>query len=382
MKFTANRPYATRETYRNREWVTVAMRPNISHDETVVSETQPNDKGRGGVVVVSYDVKVEKSAYSGKMEVKNLSLLARDAAEVITAENVDAVWELVKTEYAIDAVPNKYYFDVIPAVLRAKGWYDYSSNFVMEFNCEAWGYMGGTGCGQLIHKLLFDKIIAVRPELTGVRKHVVTLWFSYMLGAVKATRAEHAHLRDTVAEDELFVTLNAHPICQNSVRYVGASGYPVKAATEATCSCSKCAAKLGITCASAKAIKAVAKTPDSIDYNGFKLTYAETTKAGPKSQRTGKSQLVNCTGVRIEALDGSAMPAIKAVNAMVKERGQGGRYDRADRVDGIYYVEALKAVSGVEEGKAVFVKTGERTKDASMAVAKLLVDSNFFKKGA
>jgi hypothetical protein len=360
MKFTITLPYTRRGRYSD----SPRQRPYLHNAYTVVSEVV------GESVTVSFEQEVCK-ADGNRVDFGHLAHHPR----AITVKNADAVLELVAGVLGEGKMLDEYTLPVVETLLAAKGWGSDRANYDMLDGQEGWGFMGGTGCGQLVHKLLFTKVLGVNPELTGVRRTLAAMQFNGWLGQVKAIRNESKHLRDAVTEDQLFVTYNAHPICQASVHYHSARGFLVSAATEATCSCSKCAAKLGIKTADRKAVAAI-KTPDAVEYKGFRLTYSETTKAGPKSQTTGKSKTLNCTGIRIEALDGSALPTTKTLNAELVERGQKlAHTDDPRGVKGLWYVEAVKNVTGIEDGNAVFLKCG-RIKDEMMAAAKLVIDSN------
>lgn len=169
-------------------------------------------------------------------------------AEVIKTKNADAVWALVKDQFDVNKVPGQYAVLVIYAMLNAKGWNNLYDLFEILENQTGFGWMGGTGCGRLVHDLTFHKVLGVKAEHAGagLKWVLATLLFSSMLGKVKGVRQEHKHLRDRLKEDEVFVTLAAKPKCQATVHYHGAHGYPLLGIKADEISCKKCAKKLGL----------------------------------------------------------------------------------------------------------------------------------------
>ncbi len=161
-------------------------------------------------------------------------------------KNVDAILEIMAGALSETNVPNRFVIPVIDNLLSVKGWYNYYQNFTILDDQRGFGYMGGAGCGKLIHDLTFSKILGVNPELTGVRRTLAAMQFNGMLGEVKEIRRTNKHLREALAEDHIFVTLNARPMCQATVRYRNAHGYPVVNGATADCSCTKCCKKLNV----------------------------------------------------------------------------------------------------------------------------------------
>lgn len=341
MRFQVTLPYESQRVYRNGEPAVMMVRPRVGDGLKVVKDVV--DKH----VVVSFEVKKDTTSFGHLTGFPG----------VITAKNVDAVLELV--EHLLDAtrVPNKYDLRVVTQLLVMKGWGLVEDNYDVLYDQEGWGYMGGTGCGTLIHKLRFNKILGVLPALTGVQRTLAAMQFNGWLGEVKAIRAERSHLRESVTEDELFVTLGAHPICQNTVAYVGARGFPVKAATEQHCSCTKCADKLGIT-ASHKRNGIAITTPDTLVLGSLTFTYAKTTKT------SAVLQVTTAAGKLVDR---------KALNAAIRERGRRLAYTGDPlAIRGIWYVEALK-----ESTPDMLVLKMERgPKDAMFAQASILVNNN------
>lgn len=257
MKFTVTLSYV-----RGRWNDSPRVRPSVYYDETVVSEV------KGESVTISFE--------QGAIPANSRSTFGHFATRpsAITKENVDTVITLLAAQLSESTLVDKSTGLVVDHLLASKGWGHDRENFDMLDNQEAWGFMGGTGCGNLIHRLSFTKVLGVKPSLTGTRRILAAMQFNGWLGQVKAIRDENKHLRDLVTEDQLFVSYNAHPICQSSVNHWSARGFVVGSATESNCSCSKCAKKLGIS---------VGKTPEApkvevvnhIEYKGYRIEFAK-----------------------------------------------------------------------------------------------------------
>ncbi len=220
-------------------------RPEVKHGETVISEIV------GESVLISYELK--KASYGEWVDGINRLYKHTDG---INEGNADAVWAIVKSQFNVNKVPNSYYMPIVKRLLYVKGWGDFWDIFTIVEDQSGFGYMGGTGCGSLIHDLRFHKVMGVKEELgasatPGTQDHLkwvlATLLFSHMLGEVKGIRQGNKRLREAVAEDDIFVTLNARPMCQATVHCHGAHGYPVRNGKIEDTSCTKCAKKLGVT---------------------------------------------------------------------------------------------------------------------------------------
>jgi hypothetical protein len=116
----------------------------------------------------------------------------------------------------------------------------YSSVFNIIKNQKGYGYMGGTGCGKNIHHLTFDKIVGVKEGLPKKVKELAEFWLAGMLQILNEVRKSKKHLRDIIAEKDLYVTLGAKPDCQNTVAHVDTHGFPVKEYTIDNITCKKC----------------------------------------------------------------------------------------------------------------------------------------------
>ncbi len=183
------------------------------------------------------------------------SLVTRPQA--VTEKNVDEIWNIIRIapELSVNRTPSRYTMDLITHLLSAKGWANLYDLFDVLPNQKGFGFMGGTGCGRLVHDLVYDLATGVKPELAAIGKigseahmkwQLATLMYSGMLGHVQQVRQDNKHLRDRLAEREVFVTLRARPTCQQSVAYVTAHGYPLPGGeTRAVdLSCTKCAKHL------------------------------------------------------------------------------------------------------------------------------------------
>jgi hypothetical protein len=348
MKFTVVLPY----TRRSRHSDSPMQRPYLHNAYKVVSEIV------GESVTISFEQGVLKGE-SGRVDFGHLTTFPR----VITEKNVDAVLELVGDELDVNRKPDLHTLPVVEALLTAKGWNNDRENYDMLDGQEGWGFMGGTGCGALVHKLRYTKVLGVKPEHVGVRRVLAAMQFNAWLGQVKAIRAENAHLREAVSADELFVTYNAHPICQATVRHFHARGFLVGKAGAEHCSCTKCAAKLGIT-ANRRRKGIDIKTPDVMEVGGLTFTHV----------LLGGRSVLNVTTAAGKLVDR------KTLNAAIKERGQRlAHTDSPLAIRGIWYVEALKESTA----DMLVLKMERGSKDSLFAQARILADKGILlQKGA
>jgi hypothetical protein len=262
MKFTVELLYE-----KPRGW-SQFRRPYINPGEKVLSEVK--DKS----VTIEFEL---KPGYS-PTHVEGIERLA-DHPSLVTKDNVLAVWAIIKRAFSVNKVPYRGHGPLLHRMTDALGYFNYESLFEIIYNQEGWGFMGGTGCGTLVHKLKFHKIMGVKPELTksvtaatkntlGVVWALASLRFNLILGEVKAVRLANKHLRDTVKEEDIFVTLEARPICQATVAYVGAHGYCIRGAQENAITCTKCAKKLNLPI---DPKKRKVGTPDSVDCGAYRI---------------------------------------------------------------------------------------------------------------
>ena len=233
--------------YEKDRWSDKRRRPTFSYD---VKVTEDHPELPEPHVVIEWELEDRRDEYTPR----GLSTLA-DYPEVITKANAHLIWPLVKRGFPVDKVPYRSHMTVIHKLLDINGWSNLYDIFTIHDNEQGWGFMGGTGCGRLIHHLTFSKVLGVREDVAQdikkspkhwVKWHLATVLFTSMLGEVKQVREDRKYLRDAIKEDELFVTLHAKPDCQETVRYVGAQGYVVRGAGLERCSCTKCAKKLGV----------------------------------------------------------------------------------------------------------------------------------------
>jgi hypothetical protein len=164
-----------------------------------------------------------------KMDTNFPSLFINNAYDLIGKDNADDIFEICKEYIGNRSWELKRIINVIGALLEVYGNYNsYSSVFNIIKNQKGYGYMGGTGCGKNIHHLTFDKIVGVKDNLPIKVKNLAEFWLAGMLQILNEVRKSKKHLRDIIAEKDLYVTLGAKPDCQNTVAHVDAHGFPVK----------------------------------------------------------------------------------------------------------------------------------------------------------
>ncbi len=250
MKFNMILPYE-KDGYRGHGF----RRPSVYSGERVLSEVE--DDGTGDLGSVTIEFEEDGKGWDGKPRTDFGHLATR--WQVITEKNVDAILELFAGALNEKSVPTRWTLPLVELLLRCKGWANLYDNFDILDDQTGFGYMGGTGCGRLIHDLRFSKILGVKPSLKGIRRTLAAMCFNGMLGAVKDIRQENKHLREALTEDQVFVTMNAKPTCQATVAYHNAHGYPVVNGSSVDCSCTKCAKKLGVVANAAGRRRAGAK---------------------------------------------------------------------------------------------------------------------------
>ncbi len=156
-------------------------------------------------------------------------------AELITAQNKNTITEIL-LENMKQVVKDSFGIWQYQGLMAALAWewcpvrtFDPINHcFDLLGNQKGFGFMGGTGCGRLIHDLTFTKILGPKKGLKGPLAETAVYWFAAMLGTTKHLREETKHLRDAIKEEDLFVTVGAFPGCQRTVKNYHAIGYPVK----------------------------------------------------------------------------------------------------------------------------------------------------------
>jgi hypothetical protein len=262
VKFTLTLPYEE-----DKVWSTHGLRrPSVYSGERIESE----------VLGVSVTVSFEFDQYS--VDCYGFGHLST-RPEVINESNVDAILKLfsgakARRHFGEDVVPSKWTLPVVGRLLSAKGWGNSMDLYDVLFDQEGFGFMGGSGCGRLLHKLHYTKVLSVKPSLKGVRRTLAAMQFNGWLGEVKEIRDDNKHIREALTENDLFVTWSARPICQDSVHHWGARGFLLEGAGPDQCTCTKCAKKLGITVNANLRKRQGAdrvKTPDVILYRGWTI---------------------------------------------------------------------------------------------------------------
>jgi len=205
--------------------------------------------------------------------------------QIVTPENAAFVWKQVKSLNDLTKSPlYKKYTNILSCLIQnlSKGGNSFYNNDVWAttLNLSGYGYMGGTGCGKLIHHLHYNRLDGVSSKATGILREIAQARFDQMREAVETIHQENKHLREGIEKKALVITFDAHPTCQATVRYHSAYGYPVGSATQETVGCTKCAKKLGITAnaqqrKNAGAGKSSWVAPASVEYKGFKINFAK-----------------------------------------------------------------------------------------------------------
>jgi len=167
-------------------------------------------------------------------------LFRRFARQLINKENVDDLFTIFEQSIShINYITER--IELAKVFLSFYGEYDsYTAVFEILKDQKGYGYMGGTGCGTKIHHLTFDKIVGVKEGLPKKVERLAEIWLAGMLGIISKIVADKKYLRDAIKEEDLFVTLNAHPDCQNTVRYVEAQGFPIEGVSVENITCKKC----------------------------------------------------------------------------------------------------------------------------------------------
>ena len=196
-----------------------------------------------------------------------LSRLQGHTEQLITVDNADEVWEAIKKAFDVNRTAWFPYGVIFTRLLAVKGWLNYGELYNIEYDQIGYGYMGGTGCGRLVHEISYSKIVSVKYDsIADPRKWVwAQLLFKCMAGEVKALRDHNKHLRENIEEKDIFVTLNARPTCQKTVAYRGARGFLLKSGGLKHLTCIHCAKNLGV-----KVEAKRPKTPANADRENYK----------------------------------------------------------------------------------------------------------------
>lgn len=194
----------------------------------------------GSIIAITIKGKGDEDSFSSSPSIPEL--FYEHKHKLITPENIDAVLEIVieKVEYFF----GRYDLALLNTLVKKYnlGWEDI---FEIDRNQKGFGFMGGTGCGQNIHHLTYDKVLGVKSGLEPKIEKLATTFFAGLLGERLKLRESKKYLRENIKEEDVYVTINAKPDCQRTVNYTKAHGFPLKGTKAENITCLKCAKKFG-----------------------------------------------------------------------------------------------------------------------------------------
>jgi hypothetical protein len=117
--------------------------------------------------------------------------------------------------------------------------YNYDTMFDISYGFKGIGYMGGTGVGTNVHNLTLDIVTGIKVTKEPF-KTLGAIWIANRIGELLDIRKDTVHLREQIAESDVFCVLKAHPDCQETVKYNTALGYPVKSFKTNDITCLNC----------------------------------------------------------------------------------------------------------------------------------------------
>jgi len=172
-----------------------------------------------------------------------LSNLIKKVIEELNPAEWDIVVDRLIREYELkkkDRVDfsRQEWQGVLTRLWTVKG-HNYNTIFDIEYGFKGIGYMGGTGVGTNIHDLTLDIVTGVKVTAEPF-KTLGAIWIAERTGELLDVRQSTVHLREQIAEADVYCVLEAHPDCQATVKYHTALGYPVKSFTAQNITCLNC----------------------------------------------------------------------------------------------------------------------------------------------
>lgn len=195
----------------------------------------------GNIIECKVEMKKDIMGDDNKFYINFPTLFVDNAYNLINEDNADDIFKIYKEYITNHSYMLKLTISVINSLLKIYGEYNsYLAVFNIIENQKGYGYMGGVGCGKNVHHLTFNKIVGIKDGLPIKVNELAEFWLAGMLYVLKDIRKNKKYLRDIIAEQDLFVTLNAKPDCQKTVAHVNAHGFPIKGATIKNITCKKC----------------------------------------------------------------------------------------------------------------------------------------------
>jgi hypothetical protein len=175
-----------------------------------------------------------------------LSKLIKKVIEELTPVEWDIVVKRLIYEWSLNGDRHSYAVDfnkqewqsIVLRLWTMKG-YNFDTMFDITYGFKGIGYMGGTGVGTNVHHLTLDIVTGVKVK-TEPFKTLGAIWISARTGELLDVRQKAVHLREQIAEADVYCVLSAHPDCQQTVKYQTALGYPVKSFTAKNITCLNC----------------------------------------------------------------------------------------------------------------------------------------------